>query len=255
MTQHVLYQTWKTSQPPPDMQAYRDMWLQMTPGWEHPLLTDDDLRGLVSSNFPEYLHAYDSFTNHIERVDFARYIMMWLGGVYADLDTYPIKSINVWVDKGKIIIGQEPSEHAGPLYGRDIVLCNAFLISPPKQKFWVKLMDYIIENYEPYYDPVSNTGPIALTKFYESSKDLFKDVIITPSCTFFPMIAKKDDGTNVISKDCNGLRDSFVAHVWKNSWTKSWHQDQRWRNRRYWFYGLMILFAIIWVVCFYKYYV
>lgn len=242
---HVLYQTWKNSAIPEDLASYRDKWLVFTQGWSHPLLTDQDLRDLVKTHFPRHLQAYDSFTNKIERVDFARYVMMWVGGVYADLDTYPIKSIDKWVNMDKIVLGQEPKEHAENLYGKDMVLCNAFMISPPGQQLWVDLMDYIVENYEPYYDPVSNTGPIAMTKFYESNKEKFKDVVITEPCAFYPML-----GEGTISPSCGNLENTYVVHVWKNTWVTDWTKDQRFFNRRYWCYALMIVFALVWGYCF-----
>jgi hypothetical protein len=241
MTPPILYQTWKTREIPPNMMTYRQKWLNMTPQYEHPLLDDQDLRSLVETHFPHYLELYDSFTHNIERVDFARYIMMYLGGVYADLDTYPIKPIDKWVQTGKIVLGREPLEHAHEIYKREVVLCNAFMISPPKKQFWIDFMDYIMDHYEHNSAPVYTTGPMAMTKFYEDHPERFNDVIITDPCIFFPMTGK-----GKISEWCSLDKDSYVVHVWTNTWVTKWYEDPRWLNTRYWFYILLVVFVLLW---------
>src|SRR5690349_11212816 len=107
-TPKILYQTWKSKDVPTKFLANQQKWFDVTinvpdGGWTYQLLDDNDLRNLVKTNFPKYLDSYDSFTKPIERVDFARLIMMWCGGVYADLDTYPTQSIDHFVDKNCIV--------------------------------------------------------------------------------------------------------------------------------------------------------
>lgn len=243
-TPKIFYQTWKDHNLPTSFSANREKWLQLLSNtdWQTPLLTDDDLRILVETHFPQYLDDYDSFTENIERVDFARLVMMYLGGVYADLDTYPLKPIDRWVETNKIVLGREPLEHARGIYNREVVLCNAFMISPPGHSFWIDLMEFIIDHYEPHYKPVQNSGPMALTKFLEAHPDAFEGVVITDPCVFFPMVG---DGT--ISKTCNLERDSYVVHVWSNSWVVNPFRDPRWKNKRYWVWGLLVLFACVWI--------
>lgn len=245
-TPKVLYQTYKSRQLTPIFAKYHQKWKEMLPEYNHVFLTDDDLENLVSTHFPKYLNQYKSFTHFIERVDFARYIMMWLGGVYADLDTYPLKHIDPWVTKNKIVLGREPLEHSRKIYKREIVLCNAFMISPPNQQLWIDFMDYIVQHYRPNEDPVYTTGPMAMTKFFEHYPHKFQNVIITDPCVFFPMI---NDGT--ISKHCNGnkessnpLADSYVVHAWENSWTNKWYNGPTIWNVKYWFTLLFILVLV-----------
>lgn len=246
-TPRILYQTWKTQDIPIEFSKNRRLWLDLLEGWQTPLLTDEDLRNLVKTDFPQHLKAYDGFTENIERVDFARLVMMYRGGVYADLDTYPLKPIDRWVDTNKIVLGREPLEHAREMYGREVVVCNAFMISPPRLDFWKKLMDFVIDNYEPHYKPVENTGPMAFTKFLESHPEAFGTVIITDPCVFFPMM-----GDGKISNRCSLETDSYVVHVWQNSWVVNPMKDPRWKNKRYWFWVLIAAFVGLWMICWYK---
>jgi len=243
MIPHILYQTWKTKTVPDDMKPYRKEWLNFTPGWSHPLLDDEDNRKLVQKYFPQYLDDYDGFTKNIERVDFARYVMMYCGGVYADLDTHPLKSIDKWMTTNKIVLGREPLEHARKIYGREIVICNAFILSPPKLEFWSLLLEWIVDHYEHNYDAVYNTGPMAITLFFEAHPEAFEDVIITDPCVFYPLLG---DGT--VSKECDGLKESYVAHEWNNTWVPSVWTDPKWFNRRYWCYALTFIFVMLWIV-------
>jgi len=242
-TPKIIWQTWKSKNPdqiPDKFKQYSKEWQKIHPDYKYILLDDDDLRNIVKSVVPEYLNDYDNFTSVIERVDFARYALLYkYGGIYADMDILPFKKMNVWTNKNVIVLGCEPKEHAEKIYGRDKVLCNAIMISPPGKKYWKDLMDSIISHYEHHQNPVFTTGPMAMTYLYEKSPELHKDIIITDPCIFYPML-----GDGKISDNCN-LAKSYVVHVWENTWTTDGiFSDLRWKNKRYWFFGLLILFLI-----------
>lgn len=243
----ILWQTYKTRDLDPEFQEYVSRWKNMHPEFEYRFLNDNDLKKLISDHVPRYLDFYNKCTRNIERVDFARLVMMYIGGVYADLDTYPIKPIDEWLIKNKIIIGREPLEHARNLYKREIVLCNAFMISPPRQQFWLDLMDFLVRHYEPYNNPVYNTGPIAMTRFYEYYPEKFSQVVITNPCAFFPIISNGE-----ISKYCPGLENSNVVHAWSNTWTnKKWWDNPSFLNKKYW-YTILLLALLLFIVIFHK---
>lgn len=247
MTPHILIQTWKTHSLPDVFEKYRQEWISYTPNFKHILFDDKEIRDFIIKYFPNYLKKFDSFTFNIEKVDFFRYAILYvLGGVYADLDTHPIKPIDKWVNLNKIVLGREPIEHANTLYeGREVVLCNAFMISPPKQVFWLNFMDFIMENYKPNYKPVFTTGPMAMTYFYEKYPEQFENTIITDPCVFFPLT-----GQRKVSKFCSLEKDSYVLHEWENSWVEKWYSflipyKEWYKDPKYW----LILFLIIYL-CF-----
>lgn len=241
-TPKILYQTWKSHSVPEKFAKNQLRWKELCPeseGWKHVLLDDADLRTLVKDNVPQHLEAYDGFTANIERVDFARNVMMYLGGVYADLDTYPTKPIDKFVDLGQIVLGREPLEHAHEYYTREVVLCNAFMMSPPGEKLWLDLMDYVVENYEGYYKPVENTGPMAMTRFYEKYPEKFNKAVITEPCVFFPLTGK-----GKVTKGCDMAKDTYVVHEWSNTWVPTMFTDQMWFNKRYWCYAFAVLILV-----------
>ena len=243
-TPKVVYQTWKSKTTlPSDLEPYVEDWKRLHPDYQHVLLDDADLRSIVAQVVsPSDLEQYDSFTHNIERVDFARYALLYLnGGVYADLDIKPLRKIDKWTSRNKIVLGCEPTKHAHELYGRDRVVCNAIMFSPPSQPFWKDLMNYILSKYEHRYKPVENTGPMAITHFLEGpGKKYEKELIITEPCVFYPL-----QGDKTISPECGDLSKSDVVHIWANTWTPNWYTDPMWFNSRYMFWVFFILYVIV----------
>jgi mannosyltransferase OCH1-like enzyme len=241
MTPRLLHQTWKNYDLPNSLRFYQQRWKDL--GYEYRFYTDEDLRNVIQTYFPHYLKTYDSFTHNIERVDFARYAILYVfGGIYADMDTVPTKPLDPFLKFNKIVLGSEPIEHTQKYYNRRYVICNALMISPPHEEYWLSLMKYIVANYEKNYEPVYNTGPMAMTYHHEKYPLDLDRVILTTPCTFFLIT-----DTQEISKECN-IEDAYVMHMWNNSWVKEkhWWESKRIYNHRYWFYGLLILFFIIW---------
>lgn len=245
----VLYQTWKTKTLPPKFLENWNKWQEWCDqnGYQHILLDDEDLRSLIKNDHKNYLRFYDNLTENIERVDFARLAMMARGGIYADLDTYPTKNKGLMelIHSGKIILGCEPTEHSKSLYSGIMVLCNAFMVSPTGEKpFWKKVMRFVKENYEPYYKPVENTGPMMLTRFYEAHPESFGNVSIRRSCELFPLVAN-----GKYSSECDPS-EALVVHEWSNSWSWSFKgfKDPILKNYRYRMFlaslglGIFILF-------------
>jgi mannosyltransferase OCH1-like enzyme len=239
-TPRTIHQTWKTTEVPEKLKPYQQEWQRLHPDYNYILHTDTDIRAQVETYFPQYLAQYDGFSSHIERVDFARYVILYQhGGVYADLDTKPLKPMDDWIQKNKVVLGREPLEHSRKMYCREIVLCNALMVSPPGDPYWLALMQFIMRNYERNYSPVATTGPIAMTKMYEQQPEDYRDVIITNPCVFFPITnaasssktqcLAPDNCIDHVSKHCN-LEDAYVIHVWANTWTPTWLTSPMWGN-------------------------
>jgi len=251
----ILHVTWKTRDIPDMFKGNYKEWLKFTPDYKHVIYDDNDLRDIIVNYYPQYLSVYDSFRHTIERVDFARYaILHKYGGVYADLDTIPLKKIDKFLDMNKIVLGREPLEHAHQLYNRDVVLCNALMISPPNKSFWLGFMEYIKNNYKPFENPVNNTGPMALTQFYQKHPDN-ANILVTDPCVFFPLTNDKFSNKSQVlattgkvfehvSQHCD-INDAYVAHVWQNSWVEPF-TTRVFKNPKNWMLiGYIALFLLI----------
>ncbi|RYE38047.1 MAG: hypothetical protein EOP21_12880, partial [Hyphomicrobiales bacterium] len=114
MIPKILHFTWKSEQLPRQMQAYYDDWRRLHPGWEIRLWTDETMRSFVAETYPAFIPTYDAYPKMIQRADSFRYLVLGaMGGVYADLDVEPFKSIEGLLHL-QCFLGIEPLEHIFP---------------------------------------------------------------------------------------------------------------------------------------------
>lgn len=123
----VLHQTWKSPQVPPHWQRYRESWVAHHESWTFRLWTDEDNRELIASRYPWFLPVYDAFPRQIQRVDAAKYFILYTyGGVYADLDCQSMRPLDPVIERGGAILGHS---------GNGVIECAVFA-SPPRHPLW-----------------------------------------------------------------------------------------------------------------------
>lgn len=240
-TPRIIHQTWKSKvNIPPKLQAFQQSVRSLHPNYEFRLYDDNDLRNIVQETVPQYLEKYDSFGKNIERVDFARYAMLYkYGGIYLDMDISSLKPLDDFVNMNKVVFGTEPKEHMRLYPGYNYMVCNAVMISPPGERVWMDIMKYIVNHYSFAESPVPNTGPIAVTK---ALKELNSDpsfdkerIVITKPCVFYPQL---DNGK--ISSECD-IKESYTIHHWENSWC--WTTEKTLMV----IYGILLLILVLYV--------
>lgn len=82
---------------------YEAEWTILNPGFVHDLFNDDTSAAVVRylyRNIPEIVEAYEKLPLQILRVDFFKYLILFAkGGVYADIDSVPLKPIPSWINE------------------------------------------------------------------------------------------------------------------------------------------------------------
>lgn len=99
-----IWQTWKHGLNDERFdEKYRQgesQWAWKNPGFVHELFNDDTAHTMVRylyQQIPEIIEVYESLPEVILRMDFFRYLVLFAkGGVYADIDTYPLQPIPNW---------------------------------------------------------------------------------------------------------------------------------------------------------------
>jgi len=105
-----------------------------TSQYHHMFWDDAGLRALVKEAFPEMLKVYDGYSEHIQRVDFARAAMLFLhGGLYADMDVEVRMSPFPHLPPGLVSIVESP-------YPENERHQNSMMASPPRHPFWLALV-------------------------------------------------------------------------------------------------------------------
>lgn len=103
---------------------------------------------------------------HIEKCDFARYLILWLyGGLYIDLDVTCLDtttSPREWLSKfnRNIVVEMEPKHHWIMKQPRASNAVLAALL--PGDPTWITLMEWIKEKYKWWMVPHWSTGPNAV---------------------------------------------------------------------------------------------
>lgn len=85
-------------------QLYRQgetQWAIKNPGFVHELFNDDTSYSVIKhlyGSIPEIIQTYELLPEVILRMDFFRYLILFAkGGIYADIDTYPLQPIPNWI--------------------------------------------------------------------------------------------------------------------------------------------------------------
>jgi len=240
----IIHMTWKTKQLPVKYQTNLAKWRELHPDYKINIYDDNDLDNFICNYFPEFKQLYQSFNKPILKVNFARYAILYQsGGIYADMDTYPVKSFNNLLNSKRIILASEAVEHC-ERYQRGQILCNAIMLSPVQNGFWYRLMTFIQDN--------NNNTRLALTNFVEQYPIEADQINVLPSCYFYPLLnsnyhsgIKQKIGNktfNNVSKLCDPNK-TYAVHHWDDSW-----QEDNYNLKLIIFLILIILLIVIFII-------
>src|SRR5690606_7924245 len=115
-----------------------------------------------------FLQKYDSFPAEIFRADAVRYFFLYqFGGVYADMDTECLRSLDDILKNGDVILGSMGSDLTFPHS-----IPNAVMASKPRQEFWLLVISIMSELNFTQPEPV--TGPVMLKRAYKAYRDQYE---------------------------------------------------------------------------------
>ena len=103
----------------------------------------------MNLNFPWFMSTYNSFSHPIQKIDSARYGIMYIhGGLYVDMDVKCLKPFSKMINEIKenikdIILPEAPN---GSFFSKNV--SNMFIISKPKSDFWIKVLKTIEERHK-----------------------------------------------------------------------------------------------------------
>jgi hypothetical protein len=170
---HVIHEIWLDTQTEsntvalPKYDKTRSTWKEMNPTFAFEFWNIQRVKDLLNTvpELGEFKSFWLKLSKHIEKCDFARYVILYaLGGFYKDLDFYCTRAIEPILSNRQLLMMWEPKEHQGFPYNKR--LFNGILASIPKHTFWLELMKYIVNHYNPRSIHVQfTTGPIQIGKF------------------------------------------------------------------------------------------
>lgn len=185
----IIHQTWKNKNIPDKWKHCQREWVRLHPDWTYILWTDQDIRNHIQNYHPEFLEIHDSYEYPIQRADMIRYFILYdYGGVYCDLDMYPLKSLDD-------IITYNMNYFVHSANSPDSIT-NNFMISPKNSPIMKKVQERILKPKLPVYafgkhlTIMNTTGPTMLDDVIKN--DIDTPYIILPKRLFNPYSIVED---------------------------------------------------------------
>jgi mannosyltransferase OCH1-like enzyme len=166
----IIHQTWKNNKIPTKWKKSQKMWKKLHPDWKYILWTNKMIRKYIKKNYPDFLSIHDNYKYPIQRADMIRYfILKDFGGIYSDLDLYPIVNIE------KYFISNN-NEAYFVFSGNYPCFTNSLMASKPNAKIW----NYVLEElkkkaniwYGKHFTVICSTGPLMLTSVLAKYTDV-----------------------------------------------------------------------------------
>jgi mannosyltransferase OCH1-like enzyme len=194
----IIHQTYKDENIPSHWEKSQYMWKKLHPEYEYMFWTDKGIRSYIKQNYPDFLKLHDSYKYNIQRADMIRYFILYdFGGIYSDLDIYPIKNIEPYLTED-ISDADVLLVNSGNISS---CLTNSFMISKKKAPVW-KAVHQQLKQKIPFYAVLKHltvmysTGPMMLTKVFSKHTSSFK---LLPSEQF--MAYSSNDDFTIVKKN------------------------------------------------------
>ena len=210
---HIIHQSYKTTELPPQWATAPSMWRATHPDYAYQFWTDIDNRELIRTRYPWFLETYDGYPWPIQRADAARYFaVLTYGGVYVDLDHLPLRSITPLLDKVNL-----PGQDMLVAETSNVGLTNAFFAatpsSPTLHRFVHTLAAHqrpLLGSLFPHFAVMMSTGP---TYFWKALAKDDADIV---------RIRATDWGRcSLCRQACKPGPRAFFHHVDGGSWHRS----------------------------------
>jgi mannosyltransferase OCH1-like enzyme len=225
----ILHQLWSTIDLPPAYAKWRAGWIANHPGWIHRLYDDDAMRRITADRAPQWLATFDALPRMIQRVDFFRYLVVYLdGGMYADIDMVSYRASEKLLAGASCVLGIEnhiSRELQQKLdYERPWQLANFIFAAAPEHPLFAALLEAIARQattkVESDHHVQEITGPRLLTRIaYSLPFDARGPIRLLPQINWNP--------PSIYPRVGPIARQMYARHLCLGSWRTSRHWWQR----------------------------
>ena len=201
----VIYQTFKTKKLSKEMNNIVDSWKLHNTNYEYILYDDNDCEKFIKSFFnTKVINAYYKLRHNALRADLWRYCILYkYGGVYADLDTLCLDSIDNFItNKTEIMVPKD--------LGNSYHIFNAFIAVVPNHTIMYYCIKKIINNVEnkvDYRDKRDVAGPGVLgksiNKYLNRPEMNYIDFSNTYNIEYLELLEFKRPNEYVTNQDCS----------------------------------------------------
>eukprot|EP00038_Savillea_parva_P004104 m.134137 g.134137 ORF g.134137 m.134137 type:complete len:345 (+) comp11376_c0_seq6:313-1347(+) len=209
----IIHQTYKSTDLPPAWKSAPAMWRETHPDWKYMFWTDEKNRELIATKFPWFLDTFDGYVNPIQRADAVRYFILYeYGGVYADMDLFPLRSLEPMLRNSEAMLSETPN----------VGLTNAFMSSTAKNDFFKFVIDELERHKSPllgrfsrHWHIMLSTGP---TFIWKMASDYARCPDRPNRITVDTMPAWVWGKCKICKRTCTAPPDGFLQHAQGDSW-------------------------------------
>ena len=213
MIPKIIWQTFRSNYPPQKSVEYIKSWLSFHQNYEWYYMNDEKCKKFIEDNFNnDFVKMYNDLPYGVMRSDVWRIAILYIyGGIYADLDTRCLKSLNDYIEKYDLIVSIEyPTEDIGNF---------CFAVSPKHEAFYMVLEEFLY-----YYKSKNFLNKNSPTPIQDFGAGCFNVAI--------KKYINKYNNEKIKLFDCHKMafspvltNETFVHHVTtKNTW-----EDNHWR--------------------------
>lgn len=223
MIPHILHQIWHDLHVPIAFDHFQRAWSNHHPDWNHCLWTFEHGEEIITDHYPQLLPTWRTLPKVVQKADLLRYVVLHrYGGVYADMDTEPLKPFDSLIEGADFVGGYEASGHAS--------ICNAIIAATPQHPIttailrWLEVMP--MDRTEPTAENVrhvfATTGSAAITPLILTNAT--PRTRLLPKETLYPFSwAEKE-------RHADTFPDAYAKHYW----VSGWYEEGAYRVGDYW---------------------
>jgi len=181
--------------------------LELHPGWEIKLWSEEQVEKLIIDNVPEFLDVWQGYDKKIKKHDSSRVIILHThGGVYLDHDFIPIKNIERLLCNNTFVISTEDKNC--------MRIGNAFIGSIPKHPILREMINEMNQEVNAKKDVLMSTGPMIWTwtiqKFLVNNNQAGKGFTIYSPKYLYPLSHNRgSDFSNYKFETIDLIKDEF----------------------------------------------
>lgn len=255
MIEKIIHQIWYQgeSEYPEKFQKGIESWKTNHIDWQYMFWDEKKMKSVIRKDYPQYYKKWSDFHYMHQRIDFFKYILMdKYGGMYADIDTISLKSVNPLLKydiNGETIIVSKMTE----TFVSDIVgsINNGIIISSQGHPFWkwymAKIMKQCNKTWWTKFSEIENTtGPSFFSKCILEYKG--EGITVLNSNAFEPCYGG--------DPYCIPGSDSYANHKHEQTWVHpglQWISKTFYYMKQHWalFLAILIIVTIIFVKIFF----
>jgi inositol phosphorylceramide mannosyltransferase catalytic subunit len=171
----IIHQVWLQGKDkvPEKFRTFRQSWLANHTQWTHMLWDDESIQELLLGRFPWFIKTYRNYKHMIQRVDSARYFILYeYGGFSIDVDMKSTRPLDILLDQyssAQMIISRLPFTASEgwflkPFFGTDILYTNAVIGTSKHYYVWESILSSLAKYQKKFsmlklLNVICSTGP------------------------------------------------------------------------------------------------